>query len=51
MNSHQKRLILGFVIAVLVLTALFLLLEKIALAITAWQTLRTLREEPTEVIQ
>ena len=36
MNNHQKRLIFGFAIAILVLTALFLLLTKTALAITAY---------------
>ena len=36
MNNHQRRLLLGFVIAVLVLTALFLLLTKTPLVITAF---------------
>ena len=36
MNNHQKRLLIGFFIAVGVLTALFLLLEKTPLAITAY---------------
>ena len=36
MNNHQRRLLLGFVIAVLVLTALFLLLTKTPLVITAY---------------
>ncbi len=34
-----------------VFLAVFLTITLLALAITAWQTLRTLREEPTEVIQ
>ena len=34
-----------------VFIAVFLTITLLALAITAWQTLRTLREEPTEVIQ
>ena len=34
-----------------VFPAVFLTITLLALAITAWQTLRTLREEPTEVIQ
>jgi len=34
-----------------VFIAIFLTVTLLALAITAWQTLRTLREEPTEVIQ
>ena len=34
-----------------VFPAVFLPVTLLALAITAWQTLRTLREEPTEVIQ
>ena len=36
MNNHQRRLLLGFVIAVLVLTALFLILTKTPLIITAY---------------
>ena len=36
MNNHQKRLIFGFGIAVLVLTALFLLLTKTSLVISAY---------------
>lgn len=36
MNNHQKRLIFGFAIAILVLTALFLQLTKTPLAITAY---------------
>lgn len=36
MSNHHKRLIFGFAIAVLVLTALFLLLAKTSLAITAY---------------
>ena len=36
MNNHQRRLLLGFVIAVLVLTALFLILTKTPLVITAY---------------
>ena len=38
-------------IPVWVFIAVFLTVTLLALAITAWQTLRTLREEPTEVIQ
>ena len=34
-----------------VFIAVFLTITLLALAITAWQTVRTLREEPTEVIQ
>jgi putative ABC transport system permease protein len=34
-----------------VFIAVFLFITLLALAITAWQTLRTLREEPTEAIQ
>ena len=34
-----------------VFIAVFLIITLLALAITTWQTLRTLREEPTEVIQ
>jgi putative ABC transport system permease protein len=34
-----------------VFIAVFLTITLLALAITAWQTLRTLKEEPTEVIQ
>ena len=34
-----------------VFIAVFLTITLLALAITTWQTLRTLREEPTEVIQ
>ena len=34
-----------------VFIAVFLTITLLALSITAWQTLRTLREEPTEVIQ
>jgi len=34
-----------------VFIAVFLTITLLALAITAWQTLRTLREEPTEAIQ
>ena len=34
-----------------VFIAVFLTITLLALAITVWQTLRTLREEPTEVIQ
>ena len=36
MNSHKKHSLYGFLIAVLVLTALFILLTKNALAITAY---------------
>ena len=36
MNNHQRRLIIGFIIDVLVLVALFLLLEKSAVVITAF---------------
>lgn len=36
MNNNQKRLIFGFVITILVLTALFLLLTKTSLAITSY---------------
>ena len=37
--------------SVWVFIAVFLTITLLALAITAWQTVRTLREEPTEVIQ
>ena len=37
-------------IPVWVFIAVFLTVTLLALAITAWQTLRTLREEPTEAI-
>ena len=36
MNNNQKRLIIGFAVAVAVLTALFVLLPKTALVITAY---------------
>lgn len=36
MNNHQKRLIFGFIIAILVLVALFLLLTKTPVTITAF---------------
>ena len=36
MNNHQRRLLTGFIIAVLVLTALFLILPKTPLVITAY---------------
>jgi putative ABC transport system permease protein len=38
-------------IPVWVFPAVFLSITLLALAITAWQTLRTLREDPAEVIQ
>ena len=36
MNSHQRRVLAGFIIAVLILTALFILLTKNPLIITAY---------------
>jgi putative ABC transport system permease protein len=38
-------------IPVWVFIAVFLTVTLLALAITAWQTLRTLREDPAEVVQ